>query len=212
MHKNSVADAVIKRPTRRPWYIAAATLLLVELAVLSLALMPHVSPAYSAFYIRQNTDCLLTDGLPLIEIGRTVASTRRFALTACTIDAGWMRPRANGTTLRAMSGNLAFRLRAAPAGDLRLSFIAFAAGRQPSPTVSILANGRQMGVVRLSHSKSAVHSLIIPRDAIDGDRLTLTVALQPDSRPRAQRLTLLRWRLDPANTPPLTAMAAPGYY
>jgi hypothetical protein len=212
MGKNGGTQMLARRPLRGAWYALAAVLLLAELAVLSLVFVPHVSPAYSAFYIRQNTDCLLAEGRPLVEIGRTVGSTGRFALTACTIDAGWLRPRPEGTTLRGAAGNLHFRLRAAPDGDLRLSFVAVAAGRQPPPTVSVLANGRALGAVRLSRNTTAVHSLIVPRAAIDGDRLTLTLALEADGRPRARRLTLLRWRLDPADMPPLTAMGPPGYY
>lgn len=194
------------------WWLAVAALLALELGVLSLAAVPRVSAAYSDFYIRQNTLCLATDGLPMVELGRTVSATSRFALSQCVVDAGWLKPRTVGTFLRGERGNLVFRVAEAPAGDLRFSFIAFAIGRQPLPTVSVLADGKELGTVRLSPDRRRVQSVVIPRSAIDGDKLTLTIALRPDGRPQARRLSLLRWRLDPAEAPPLMAMAPPGYY
>lgn len=208
-------NAIPMTATRAPrlaWYVVAAALLVVELAILSLLAVPRVDAAYSDFYIRQTTPCLLSDGLPIVYAKRTVAATSRFALTGCIIDQGWLAPRPDGITLRGPSGTLSFRLRGATAGDLRFSFVAFAVGRQPSPMISILVNGQPVGVVRLARGNGAVNSVVIPRTALDGDHLTIAVALHPDGRPLARRLNLVRWRLDPAEAPALTALGPPGYY
>lgn len=207
----STAIAAPRRSNAILW-IAAAALALAELAVVSLIAMPRVSPAYSAYYMRQSTSCYLPDGVPVIELGRTVGATGRVALSRCITDAGWLKPRQFGTILRGNTGSLSFRLAEAPVGDVRFSFVAFATGRQPPPAIALLVNGQSVGTVRLSRDAHGVQSVVIPRAALAGDRVVITFALHADGRPWARRLSLLRWRLDPVDAPSLTAMAPPGYY
>ena len=197
---------------RTACWLAAAALLALELGVLALVTMPRVSAAYADFYIRQSTVCLAPGGLPVVKLGRTVSATSRFALSQCLIDAGWLKPRSIGTFLRDGRGSLTFRLDQQPVGDIRFSFIAFAIGREPPPSISVFAGGKDIGTVRLSHDSLRVHSVVIPKAVLAGDRVTITFALQPDGHPRARRLSLLRWRLDPVDAPLLTALSPPGYY
>jgi hypothetical protein len=153
---------------------------LAELGVLWLALHPHVTGGYRAYYIDQSTTCLDKPVSGDYRLGRTVSflpddqpAARK--LRVC----GWDGPAGDGTHSVGTSSMLRFAP-GEPAGDLvlRMMLSAVDSPDKRAQRIVLTGNGVSIGEATIPNNTQRMLEFAVPAEALDPDtgQLDLTIA------------------------------------